>query len=125
MSVSFDQLDLADAIQQLTPGEIDALPFGTIRLDARGTVMLYSKAEAKLSGFGSRPVMGLTFFTEIAPCMNSENFRAAVELAINAGTFSAEFTHIGDFDDRDRELTVKAQSSGDGGIWIFLHREGE
>lgn len=121
--VSFDQPDLARAVETLTAVEIDALPFGAVRLDRDGRVVLYSEAEARLSGFGSRPRIGLAFFTEIAPCMNTEQFRGRAEKAIAAGTLNVEFTHIGDFDDRDRELTVKIQSAADGGLWIFLRRE--
>ncbi|KQN31975.1 hypothetical protein ASF00_04245 [Sphingomonas sp. Leaf34] len=123
MSVRFDQPDLARAVERLEVKEIDVLPFGAIRLDPKGAVVLFSEAEARLSGFGARPRIGLNFFTQIAPCMNTESFRSAAERAVSAGTFNAEFTHIGDFDDRDRELTVKIQSASDGGMWIFLRRE--
>jgi hypothetical protein len=34
-----------------------------------------------------------------------------------------EFHHVGDFEDRDRELTVRIQSARTGGYWIFLRRE--
>jgi hypothetical protein len=45
------------------------------------------------------------------------------ERAIAAGSLNVEFTHVGDFNDRDRELTVKIQSATGGGMWIFLRRE--
>ena len=35
---------------------IDRLPFGAIRLDASGVVRFYSRAEARLSGYGTRKV---------------------------------------------------------------------
>ena len=123
ITVNFDQPDLARVVETLTTLDIDALPFGTVRLDQDGKVVLFSEAEARLSGFGSRPRIGLAFFTEIAPCMNTESFRGRAERAIAAGTLDVEFTHIGDFNDRDRELTVKIQSAADGGMWIFLRRE--
>ena len=121
--VDFDRPDLAKIIETLTVEEIDALPFGTVRLDHEGKVILFSEAEARLSGFGSRDRIGLTFFTDIAPCMNTDAFRRQTENAIAAGTLDVEFMHIGDFEDRDRELTIKIQSAADGGMWVFLRRE--
>ena len=122
-SVEFDQPGLAKVVATLTAEEIDALPFGVVRLDPDGKVILFSEAEARQSGFGSRPRIGLTFFTQIAPCMNTESFRGRAERAIKAGVLDVEFSHIGDFNDADRELTVKIQSAADGGMWIFLRRE--
>jgi len=34
-----------------------------------------------------------------------------------------EFSHVGDFEDRDRELTVRIQSASTGGYWIFMRRD--
>lgn len=123
--VNFERADLAKYVETLTAADIDALHFGTVRLDRDGKVTLFSEAEAQLSGFGTRPRIGLDFFTQIAPCMSSEGFRRLTDTAIVAGTLNVEFTHIGDFEDRDRELTVKIQSASDGGMWVFLRRENQ
>jgi photoactive yellow protein len=122
-TLDFDQPDLAKAVEALTTDEIDRLPFGTIQLNRDGEVVLYSEAEARQSGYGARPRLGVAFFTHIAPCMNTEAFRGRVDRAMAAGTFAAEFTHVGDFEDRDRELTIKIQPATAGGVWIFLRRE--
>lgn len=120
--ISFNTPGLAKAVEQLSNDAIDQLPFGAIRLDATWTVLTYSKREAQLSGRGDRPTVGLDFFTEIAPCMNNPDFKGRIERAIAARTLDIEFSHIGDFSDRDRELQVRVQSAFDGGIWIFLTR---
>lgn len=120
----FDAPELARAVETLSPQEIDALPFGAIRLNEAGLVTFYSEAERKLSGSGDRTRLGREFFGQIAPCMDNEAFRGRIEEAKRRGTLDLEFTHIGDFDDRDRELTVRIQSAAGGGVWIFLRREG-
>ncbi len=48
----FDTPRLAEAVERLAPEQVDALPFGAIRLDAGGVVTFYSAAERRLSGFG-------------------------------------------------------------------------
>jgi photoactive yellow protein len=118
----FDQPLLARAVEALTTDEIDVLPFGVIGLDQAGVVRLYSKTEARLSGRKSRPTEGLLFFTDVAPCMDNEYFKGRIEKAIKAGTLDIAFTHVGDFVDRERELSVRVQSAADGGIWIFHQR---
>jgi photoactive yellow protein len=120
--ISFDTPDLARTVEQLSVDEVDQLPFGVIRLDASWTVVTYSKREAQLSGRDNRPTVGLDFFTAVAPCMNNPDFKGRIERAVAARTLDIEFTHIGDFSDRDRELLVRVQSASDGGIWMFLTR---
>jgi photoactive yellow protein len=115
--------DLAVQVESLTEMQIDALPFGAIRLNAEGVVEYYSNAERRLSGSGDRERLGLHFFDEIAPCMDNDQYRGRIAEAVSRGTLDLEFTHIGDFEDRERELTVRIQSARDGGYWIFMRRE--
>jgi len=113
---------LAQAVERLTPEQIHALPFGAIRLDQSGRVQFYSKAEARLSGRGDRPVLGFDFFRDIAPCMDVDNYRGRLDRALRDGKVDIEFNHIGDFEDRERDLQVRIQSAKGGGVWIFMRR---
>ncbi len=119
----FDDPDLAASVAGLSAADIDALPFGVIRLDPQGVVRIYNAAERALSGSGSRPRLGLCFFTEVAPCMNNAGFRGRIERALAAGHLDVEFGWTGDFHDAERSFHVRAQSAGDGGCWIFLQRD--
>ena len=119
----YDDPQLARAVERLTQAEIDALPFGAIKLNSDGLVVYYSDAERRLSGSGNHQRVGLHFFDQIAPCMDNEHYRGRIREAAARGTLNLEFSHIGDFADRERELTVRAQSAFDGGSWIFMRRE--
>ena len=124
-SPDFDEPRLAAAVERLPPEAVEALPFGTIRLDAEGRVRVFSQAEeVRLSGFGTRQALGRAFFAEVAPCMDTEEFRGRIEQARAAGRLDLEFGWVGDFDERQREMRVRVQSASDGGCWIFLQREG-
>jgi photoactive yellow protein len=120
--VIFDTPELGRAIEKLSVDSINRLPFGVIKLNASGVVEFYSAREAELSGRGDLPVLGIDFFSKIAPCMDTPQFRGRIETAIANGKLDAEFSHIGDFSDRDRELAIRAQSASDGGVWLFLMR---
>lgn len=122
-SPDFDEPRLAQAVEQLPPEQVDALPFGAIRLDAEGRVVSYSAAERQLSGY-AKEVSGRSFFTDIAPCMNNSSFRGRIEKAEAAGRLDIAFGYVGDFDDTTKELHVRAQSATGGGCWIFMKREG-
>ena len=119
---AFDTPELAQAVEKLSFSVIDRLPFGAIKLDRSGAVVFISQREREISGRGDRPSIGLAFFTDIAPCMDNPHFKGRIDAALAAGTLDAEFTHVGDFADRDRELAVRAQSAADGGVWLFLRR---
>ena len=120
--VTFETPDLAKQLEKLDTQTIDALPFGAIRLDDKGVVTFFSKAEREASGYGDRPTIGKIFFTDIAPCMAQEGFRGRLEAARARGTLDLKFSWIGDFADRRRELRVRVQSASDGGVWIFIQR---
>lgn len=119
----YDDPALARRVEALSPESIDRLPFGAIRLDDEGIVQYYSAAERRLSGSGELERLGGKFFTDIAPCMDNDAYRGRIEAARKSGKLNLEFTHIGDFEDRDRELTVRVQSGTNGGVWIFMRRD--
>lgn len=119
----FDTPRLAAAIEALTAEQIDQLPCGVIGLDAAGVVRVYNATEARLSGYGSRQACGRRFFVDVAPCMDNAYFKGCIEHALRAGALDITFSFVGDFADRNRELTVRVQSAHDGGAWIFHRRE--
>ena len=118
----FDEPQLAKAVERLSPQEVHALPFGAIRLDAEGTVTFYSDAERRLSGY-RKEVVGRTFFTDIAPCMNNPGFRGRIDRALAEGKLDIKFGYTGDMPTGTMDLDVRVQSATGGGCWIFLRRE--
>ena len=120
--MNFDSQHLASDLDALDAATIDELPFGVIKLDAQNRVQIYSKAEARLSGFGTRPALGLDFFVSIAPCMNTAQFRGRIDEAMADGTLDLELGHTGDFADRARKLRARVVSADGGGVWIVMKR---
>jgi len=120
----YEDPQLAGKVEQLSPEQVDGLPFGAIRLDDEGIVRYYSNAERRLSGSGDLERLNRRFFTDIAPCMDNEGYRGRIERARATGALDLEFGHVGDFEDRTRELTVRIQSAAAGGYWIFMRRGG-
>jgi photoactive yellow protein len=118
----FDEPQLAKAVERLSPEQVHSLPFGAVRLDAEGTVTFYSDSERRLSGY-RKEVVGHTFFTDIAPCMNNPGFKGRIDRALAAGKLDLAFGYTGDMPSATMELDVRVQSATGGGCWIFLKRE--
>lgn len=120
-SVDFDEPRLAARLEQLSPDDIDALPYGVIHLDRELKVVLYSKVEARQSGFGRQPV-GESFFP-LTCRMGTDDFRGRIERAMADGDVDLEFGWSGDFNDPKRDMHIRVQSARDGGVWVCIERD--
>jgi photoactive yellow protein len=71
MTPTFDQADLLDTLDHMTPSELDSLAFGVIVMDRRSHVVEYNAAESELSGRSRERVVGEQFFESVGPCTNN------------------------------------------------------
>ena len=76
----------------LSAAELDALPYGMIQLDSRGTILRYSSAESRLSGFTADQCVGRSFFEEIAPCTHVQTFYGRFVRGVKEQQLDAVFT---------------------------------
>ena len=120
---SFEMPDLVARVEAMTQGEIDALPFGAIRLDAIGAVTSYSEVERQESRSGDRLRIGRDFFAEVAPCLDTPAFRGRIEQARARGSVDIEYNYVYDFPDGEREVTVRVLSASNGECWMFSRWE--
>lgn len=119
---SFDAEDLGARLDHLSEAELNRLPFGVIRLDDNGKVAFYSETEARNSGRGQTPTLGLSFFGSVAPCMAEGPLARALQEALGAPHFDIEVGHTGDYEDPARALTIRAIGAPNG-LWIVIQRE--
>ncbi|MGZ8492406.1 MAG: PAS domain-containing protein, partial [Gemmatirosa sp.] len=84
-----DPLYGADA---LSAAELDALPYGMIQLDSRGTILRYSGAESRLSGMTADECVGRNFFEQIAPCTHVHEFYGRFQEGVRAQQLDAVFS---------------------------------
>lgn len=119
---SFSDDDLPQRLDAMSDAERDALSFGVIGLDDQGKVEFYSRMEREQSGLGGGKVIGLDFFRSVAPCMNNDDVRGAIESALRAGVLDLEIGHTGDFADRNRFFRIRAMNRAAGGLWLAHDR---
>lgn len=120
-TVDFDAPDLAGDIERLDHKDIDALPFGVIRLDDAGTILFLSETERREAGFDQAP-LGQNMF-EISSCFGSDEFRGRIRQAEEAGPVDLEIAWPGDRTDPTRELRIRIQSARPDGLWLFIERD--
>jgi photoactive yellow protein len=77
----FSRFDAGDFLRaQTLHGEaLDALPFGVITLDRKGTIVEYNLYESNLSGLRHDDVIGRNFFHDVAPCTALREFEGRFE----------------------------------------------
>jgi photoactive yellow protein len=121
--VDFDMADLAAAMERLTAGDIDALPFGVIAIDRFGMVLLYNRTELTQSGYKGPNPVGQDFYK--VSCFGSTAFRGRVEDARQLGKVDLEIGWFGDFADPGRSLRIRVQSGKSGKLWLFIQRDPE
>ena len=119
--IDFNAGNLAQQIEALSQDELDNLPFGVILLDRAGTVLFYSRTEARQSGYNAIPI-GRNLY-EVAPCMQGPDFEGRVTRAMDEGDVDLEFGWPRDFADPKRELRIRVQSAASGGVWLFIERD--
>ncbi len=92
--VTFDAFE----VDRLDDDALDALPFGVICIDRRGTILRYNAAEARLARLDRDRVLGRIFFGEVAPCTKTPEFFGRFEAFAEAGGRSIErFDYLFDF----------------------------
>ena len=64
-----------DDVFDLSREALDALPYGVITLDRRGTILRYNETEARFARRTQESTVGLNFFADVAPCTNVQAFK--------------------------------------------------
>jgi photoactive yellow protein len=113
-----------ERIQGLGENELDRLPFGAIRLDRDGTILSYNRTEAELSGRRKESVLGKSFFTEVAPCTNVQEFAGRFREGVDKGALHRVFPYV--FDDRMEPRNVWVTlfySKETDTAWVFVRED--
>lgn len=106
----------------MTKEELDALPYGAIRLSPRGTILGYNAAEGRLTGRTRDRVLGRNFFSDVAPCTDVREFRGRfTELATESEkSLFHEFAFEFPFEPPLMVNITLLRDRGDESIWVLV-----
>ena len=121
MSTNQSAIQQLNEIDAMNPRELDALPFGAIRLDRTGKVLSFNSTEARLTGRDPSRVIGKNFFTQVAPCTNVQAFAGRFREGMLKKEMHIIFPYRFDFEMAPRDVTVtlfyRAQTDS---AWVFV-----
>lgn len=122
--IAFDESSIENALKNMSDTQIDNLAFGAIQLDAQGNILQYNAAEGDITGRDPKEVIGKNFFTEIAPCTNSTEFKGRFDAGVASGTLSALFEYVFDYKMAPTKVKVHMKNSlmDATSYWIFVKR---
>lgn len=110
-----------ESIARMSAPELDALPFGAIRLDKDGKILSYNMTEARLTGRDPKRVIGRNFFREVAPCTNVQAFAGRFQEGVAKGDMHVIFPYRFDFEMAPRDVTVTLfYSKQTETAWVFV-----
>lgn len=115
-----DQLIRDNGLQGLAREEFDALPFGTIKLDAEDRVVVYNAFESALARRDTAEVLGEPFFVTVAPCTNNAIFRGELQRMIAGGRKNARFDYEFRFPWGARAVRIQFWVPNERERWIFV-----
>lgn len=122
-AIDFGDPDLAAKANAMTQDELDALPFGVLKLDAQGRIVGYNRVEAEIAELDFARQINHNLFTEIAPCMDNPFFRGRFEDGIRSGALALDFEFETDLDPRAEHLRVRMLNAArPGEYWVFIKR---
>lgn len=121
--VKFGQDDIENSLSDMKDDQLDELAFGAIQLDKNGNILQYNSAEGDITGRNPDDVKGKNFFTEVAPCTNTDEFFGKFKEGVEAGNLNALFEYVFDYKMMPTKVKVhmKKALSGDS-YWVFVKR---
>lgn len=113
----------ADELSKMSREDLDALPYGAIRLSPHGTILSYNATEAHLTGRQPERVLGRNFFREVAPCADVKEFHGRfVELNGAGGSIFQEFSFEFPFEPPLQVQITLLRDRSDGSVWALVDR---
>jgi photoactive yellow protein len=109
------------AVDAMDEKQLDALPYGAIQLDIRGTVLKYNAYEGRLAGLTKEQVVGKNFFKQVAPCTDVQEFYGRFREGVEAGKLHCKFRYRFTFKINPLDVTVTLfYSDRDKTVWVFV-----
>ena len=119
--------DVLDAVDTMSPEELDRLPYGMIQLDRTGRILNYNAVESKLASLRKEDAIGKQFFTEIAPCTKVQEFYGRFKEGVIREALDTSFRFHFAFKQSPRDVTVRLlYSKRTRTVWVLISdHEGE
>jgi len=109
-------------LNSMSGAQVDALPYGAVKIDDRGTIQVYNRYESELGGIAPAHAIGKNFFTDIAPCTNNKVFRGCFTKGLEQGNADCLFSYTFTYKMKPTEVKVHLHRAG-GVNWMLIAKK--
>lgn len=121
--VRFGSDDIENTLASMNDKDLDGLAFGAIQLDKDGNILSYNAAEGEITGRDPEKVKGKNFFTEVAPCTNTDEFYGKFKQGVADGNLNSLFEYVFDYEMKPTKVQVHMKKALQGdSYWVFVKR---
>ena len=113
--------DVLAVVDELTPEQLDRLPYGMIQLDESGRILRYNATESRLAAIPQQQQVGRHFFSEVAPCTQVQAFHGRFQEGVAAQSLDTTFQFHFAFREHPRDVTVRMfYSARTRSVWVVI-----
>lgn len=117
----FTQEDFEQQLSNLSDQDIDDLVVGAVEIDEEGNIVSYNKREGEITGRDPEDVKGKNFFTDIAPCTDTEAFKGRFKEDVVEKGESTMFEYTFDYKMKPTKVQVYMKNALiSDNYWIFI-----
>ncbi|WP_404399495.1 photoactive yellow protein [Idiomarina seosinensis] len=121
--VKFGSDDIENQLANMDDSQLDNVAFGAIQLDSNGKILQYNSAEGDITGRDPSEVVGKNFFTDVAPCTNSSEFKGKFDEGVKSGELNTMFEYTFDYQMKPTKVKVHMKKAlSDDSYWVFVKR---
>lgn len=121
--VRFGTDDIDNVLSQMDDSQLNDLAFGAVQLDKDGNILSYNQAEGEITGRDPEEVKGKNFFTEVAPCTNTDEFFGKFKEGVASGSLNNLFEYVFDYKMTPTKVQVHMKKALQGdSYWVFVKR---
>ncbi|OIM99642.1 photoactive yellow protein [Idiomarina sp. MD25a] len=121
--VQFGSNDIENKLASMNKDQFDDVAFGAIQLDENGKIIKYNAAEGDITGRDPEAVVGKNFFTDVAPCTNSKEFKGKFDEGVKNGDLNTMFEYTFDYEMKPTKVKVHMKKALTGDTyWVFVKR---
>lgn len=112
----------ARELSAMSREQLDALPYGAIRLAHDATILSYNATESHISGREANDVVGRNFFTDVAPCTDVKEFHGAFTDLIEHRAINRGFDFTFPFETPVKVKITMLYEQREGTVWVLVDR---
>jgi photoactive yellow protein len=121
--MTFVTSDVTSRLNYMSREDADKAPFGIVKVDDSGRILLYNRYEAELAGVSPSNAEGRNFFTEIAPCTNNKLFFGKFKDGVAAGQLDTQFKYTFTYKLKPTNVSIHLlRDRATNSNWVFVQK---